>query len=257
MNKYNENILITGSTGGLGSEISKIAISEGYNVIGVNRGKHPKVSKNLIQFAKKNHVSYKNITTDLSNPKRLKNQLITNRIISDANKISYAVLCHGANFNYSFHKVSWDTIDESMRINFGASFIFSQYLVNQWIESIDLKKFDKKDRCIVYISSVAVKGASPDELAYHSAKSAMMAAMRSFVRQYTIYGIRFNVISPGLMDTQMGKKTLADRPDILERIPLGHLVGVGEVAREVLFILQSPSITGVDLDINAGRHVSI
>lgn len=250
-------VIITGSTGGLGRTLSEYAIKNGYSVIGLSRGRHPDIDKKLEDFARKNKVSYKSLKADFSDPERLKTQLEKDTIIPDIKDISHALICHGANFNYPLPDLSWKTIEESMRVNFGGPFVLAQYLTNQWAKNTKPEDKNKPDRSLVYISTVAVKGASTDELAYHSAKNAMVSAMRSLVRKYTPCGIRFNVVSPGLMDTEMGRTTVLKRPDVLKRIPLGHLVSADEVAKGILYLLESPSITGVDLDINCGRYMSL
>jgi hypothetical protein len=59
------------------------------------------------------------------------------------------------------------------------------------------------------------------------------------------------------MDTKMGKETIKNRPDVLDRIPLKKLVGVDEVVKLIDTVISSPSITGQNFHINNGRFNSI
>lgn len=251
----NANILVTGVTGGLGFIVSKLLLSVSINVIGMSRGSKPEIIEKLKVIAQKNKVQFDNVITDFNDPKALKEKLINKNLNLLPQKISHVAICHGTNFNAPLHKLELEVIDKSMRINFSGPFVLAQYFTSEWINHA--KKRNKTDRSIIYISSVSTKGGSPNEVAYHSAKRAMESAMLAISREGAPYGIRANVISPGLMDTEMGKKTIKDRPGVLKRIPLGRLTGVEEVATAVMFLINSPSTTGQNIHINGGRYTSI
>ena len=79
------------------------------------------------------------------------------------------------------------------------------------------------------ILSESPRTASPTEIPYHSAKRAMESAMKSFFREYSSKNIRFNVISPGLMNTPMGQAVLKIRPNEVDKIPLGRLIRTKDI----------------------------
>jgi 3-oxoacyl-[acyl-carrier protein] reductase len=234
-------ILVTGASGGLGSKLSEFFLENGHSVIGFYNTTDP---ENFSWQSHKNFIGVKLDFVLVTNPEPL-----LAHISSD---IDHAIFCHGMNLNKDIFALEKNDIQFSHQVNFISTFILAQQILKKWIDTSA-----KNDKSLVYIGSVATKGGSPDELAYHSAKRAMESAMLSFARAYPDRNIRANVISPGLMDTKMGKETIKNRPDVLDRIPLKKLVGVDEVVKLIDTVISSPSITGQNFHINNGRFNSI
>lgn len=234
-------ILVTGASGGLGTKLCEKLLENGDSIVGFYSANDP-VSQKIL-----NHKNFQGVKLDFvltTSP-----ETITPHLSED---INHAIFCHGINMSKEILELTRNDILYSHQVNFIATFLFAQQLVLKWKnESV------KKDRSLVYISSVATKGGSPDEVAYHSAKRASESVLLSFSRGFTNEGIRANVISPGLMDTKMGRQTLKNRPDVLERIPLKKLVETDEVVRLIETVILSSSITGQNFHINNGRYSSI
>lgn len=238
----NNTVLITGSTGGLGCVITKNLLARKYSVKGVSSNN----SKKIVDFtnlAAQNNVSYDHMFCNLSTSSLPE---------TSYENVNHVILCHGKNFIFDISTLQLQTLEESMRINFYSSFIITQQLVNTW-----LKADPTIDRSVSYISSVATKGGAPSEVAYHAAKRAMESAMLSFTRQYSAHNIRFNVISPGIINTPMGMEVVNKRPDILERIPLKRMTSAEQIANLVVLLLESNTITGQNFHVNGGRFTTI
>ena len=250
------SIFVTGISGGLGFAIGRSLLTSGNDVIGISRGTKSEILGKLGKIAKEQGTIFISEIGDFEDLVKIKEKLVNKEFVKITSTISHLIISHGMNFNKSILDLNTDQIEKSMRVNFSGPFLLAQHFLKIWRTEF-LKGKMKTDHSIVYISSVATKGGSPDEVAYHSAKRAMESAMLSFAREGAKYGIRANVISPGLMDTEMGKKTLKDRPDVLKRIPLGRLTGVEEISKAILFLINSPSTTGQNLHINGGRYTSI
>lgn len=234
------NILITGASGGLGSQLCENLLSQGHSVFGFYNTNSP-VSTSVLDQNK-----FHGVKLDFAHI--VSGEYVSQYIPED---IDHAIFCHGVNIHKNILQLEKEEIIYSHQVNFISTFLFSQQLVQKWQKTSD------KDRSLIYISSVATKGGSPDEVAYHSAKRASESAMLAFARGFADINIRSNVISPGLMDTKMGKETIKNRPDVLERIPLKKLVGIEEVVSLINTVIQSPSITGQNFHINNGRYCSI
>ena len=119
---------------------------------------------------------------------------------------------------------------------------------------------------IVNISSMAAITAYP-LVAYKATKSAMIAFTEQLAYQNARYGIRANVILPGLMNTPMAVDTRArefgkSRKDVeAERdaqVPLRRKMGTAwDVANAALFLASDEAnfITGVTLPVDGGASV--
>jgi NAD(P)-dependent dehydrogenase (short-subunit alcohol dehydrogenase family) len=116
---------------------------------------------------------------------------------------------------------------------------------------------------IVNISSMAAWNNYP-WVTYKATKSAMIAWTQQVAIQNAEFGIRANVILPGLMDTPMAVDTRAraferSREEIAAerdaRVPLRGKMGTGwDVANAALFLVSDDSqfITGVALPVDGG-----
>ncbi|BBY62680.1 SDR family NAD(P)-dependent oxidoreductase [Mycolicibacterium helvum] len=118
-----------------------------------------------------------------------------------------------------------------------------------------------KDRAdIVVISSAIVDACLANTAPYAMAKAAMETACRVLAREERDNGIRVNIISPGLVDTDMGAKLVRAGSDggTIEQTelnaPFGRICKPGDIARLVVF-LAGPGgeyITGQRIVVDGG-----
>jgi NAD(P)-dependent dehydrogenase (short-subunit alcohol dehydrogenase family) len=121
---------------------------------------------------------------------------------------------------------------------------------------------------IVMISSLAALENYP-YVAYKTTKAAMIAFSQQVAIQNAEYGIRANVILPGLMDTPMAVDTRArmsgkSRAEVAaerdSRVPLRRKMGTAwDVANAALFLASDEAnfITGVALLVDGGGALNI
>ena len=119
---------------------------------------------------------------------------------------------------------------------------------------------------IINISSMAVITTYP-YVAYKATKSAMVAFTEQLAYQNAEYGIRANVVLPGLMNTPMAVDTRArewnkSRAEVEaardKQVPLRRKMGTGwDVANAALFLASDEAnfITGVTLPVDGGQSV--
>ena len=119
---------------------------------------------------------------------------------------------------------------------------------------------------IVNISSMAARSAYP-YVGYKTTKAAVISLTENLAAANARYGIRANVILPGLMNTPMAieprvaagvprEEVVAERD---RRVPLGRKMGSGwDVAYAALFLHSDEArfITGVSLPVDGGGSVS-
>jgi NAD(P)-dependent dehydrogenase (short-subunit alcohol dehydrogenase family) len=124
----------------------------------------------------------------------------------------------------------------------------------------------QRSGAIVNISSMAVITTYP-YVAYKATKAAMVSFTEQLAYQNAEFGIRANVILPGLMNTPMAVDTRArefgkPRAEIEAmrdaQVPLGKKMGTGwDVANAALFLVSDEAafITGVTLPVDGGASV--
>jgi len=121
---------------------------------------------------------------------------------------------------------------------------------------------------ILTISSLAAWEQYPT-VAYKATKAAIIAFTQQIAIQNAEYGIRANVILPGLMDTPMAlepraKRLNKPRAEVVAmrdaKVPLRHKMGTAwDVANAALFLASDEAnfITGVSLPVDGGALVRI
>lgn len=121
---------------------------------------------------------------------------------------------------------------------------------------------------IINISSVAAIASASSLTAYKASKAALNAYTQALAMNNAKYGIRANVIMPGLMNTPMaieGNVALGqNRAEVIARrdasVPLKAQMGSGwDVANAALFLASDEAqfITGVLLPVDGGQSAKV
>ena len=146
-----------------------------------------------------------------------------------------------------------------MQVNVESMFLLSKYAIPAMIETA-------RAGAIVNISSMAAITSYP-YVAYKATKAAMIAFTEQLAYQNAQYGIRANVILPGLMNTPMAVDTRArdfnkTRAEVEaerdNKVPLRRKMGTAwDVANAALFLASDEAnfITGVTLPVDGGASV--
>jgi NAD(P)-dependent dehydrogenase (short-subunit alcohol dehydrogenase family) len=127
---------------------------------------------------------------------------------------------------------------------------------------------EQRSGVIINISSVAAWEDYP-YVAYKATKAAMIAFTQQLAIQNAEFGVRANVILPGLMNTPMAVDTRArvrgvSRAQVAAerdaKVPLRHRMGTAwDVANAALFLASDEAsfITGVSLPVDGGALVRV
>jgi NAD(P)-dependent dehydrogenase (short-subunit alcohol dehydrogenase family) len=126
---------------------------------------------------------------------------------------------------------------------------------------------EQRSGIIIMLSSLAALGIYP-YVTYKATKAAMIAFTKQVAIENAEYGIRANVILPGLMNTPMaieprvqgGKSRAQVVAERDARVPLCHKMGTAwDVANAALFLASDEAgfITGVDLPVDGGSSINI
>lgn len=141
--------------------------------------------------------------------------------------------------------MSDDAFDSVMKTNAYGPFFLMRYFVK--------KMMRQRRGSIVNISSVAGQTGNPGQVNYSASKAALIAMTKSLAMEIGSRNIRVNVVSPGLIETEM-ISTIPNLDEFKKRIPLGRLGKSEEVAGAVSFLCSDDAsyITGCTLSVNGG-----
>jgi len=122
------------------------------------------------------------------------------------------------------------------------------------------EKMTIKGGHIITISSIAGCESLGAPLPYTAAKSALLAFVKSFSDQVSAHNIQVNSVSPGnilFSGSTWDKKLKQDEEGTLDyikkNVPLNSFGSPDEIAKCVLFLLESTYITGTNLVADGGQ----
>jgi NAD(P)-dependent dehydrogenase (short-subunit alcohol dehydrogenase family) len=121
-----------------------------------------------------------------------------------------------------------------------------------------LRTHDRAD--IVFISSVATLGYGGNGAPYNMGKAAEEALAYTLYKEERDNGIRVNVVAPGLVETEMGKRLVKgaagidDIHSLDESMPFGRVCQPEDIAGAVRFLVSDLAsyITGEKINVHGG-----
>jgi NAD(P)-dependent dehydrogenase (short-subunit alcohol dehydrogenase family) len=115
---------------------------------------------------------------------------------------------------------------------------------------------------IVFISSVAAQLLGANGAPYNMAKAAMEALAITLAKEVRRYGIRVNIVRPGLVDTDMGRRLavatrgVKDIHELNAQMPFGRVCAPGDIANAVAFFVSHTAdyVSGQTLSVSGGQE---
>jgi len=149
----------------------------------------------------------------------------------------------------SFDEINVQDWDETVRINLSGAF----YWCRQVVPDMKQNKFGR----IINISSIAARGGGVVGPHYAASKAGMLGLTRYAARELGPYGITVNAIAPAFIeDAGIFTQWPEEKKALLkEKISVTRLGNSLDVVRAFEYLLDSPFVTGVTLDVNGGAFM--
>jgi NAD(P)-dependent dehydrogenase (short-subunit alcohol dehydrogenase family) len=119
---------------------------------------------------------------------------------------------------------------------------------------------------VVMISSSTVTEAPENSAPYTMAKAAMEMCVRTLAREERAHGIRANIVAPGLVETDMGRRLVSAATgggsieDLAHSYPFGRVCTPADVAAAVAYLVSADAayVTGQRITVDGGgRPISV
>jgi NAD(P)-dependent dehydrogenase (short-subunit alcohol dehydrogenase family) len=160
----------------------------------------------------------------------------------------------GMNIPEPFVEVSEAHLDRAINLNVRAMFLVAQAAVKKMLETPDRKA---RGGAVINITSQMGHVGAPTRTVYCLTKHAIEGLTKALAVELAMHNIRVNSIAPTFLDTPMTAPMFA-RPEfakwVLDRIPMGRLGQLDEVAAAVVFVASEAAslMTGTSLVIDGG-----
>ena len=243
INFKNKNILITGASGGIGSELVKKFVSLGGNVLGSGT-KTEKLDK-----IKKQFPSIKVKKFDISEHSRIEEFI--DDVSLELGGLDILINNAGTNVDNLSLRMKDEEWKKVIDINLTSTFLLSKHAIKKMLKN----KFGR----IVNITSVVGHTGNTGQTNYSASKAGIIGMSKSLAIEYAKKNITVNCVSPGFIISDM-TMNIAEKVKLYltSRIPMGKL-GTGEdVSNCVAFLssLEASYITGETIHVNGGMYMS-
>ncbi len=235
--------LVTGGSGGVGLEVTKELLKEGYNVAVLSR----KESVEINNLQKDYPGKIRNVLCDLNNLSQLR------ELIINVNKEFMPI-------NIVIHAAS--PVPNKISLGSSINGVLDEYFnvyIKSLIEILDVcaagMKTSKYGR-IINIGTSYILGTPPLSMyPYIVGKEALWGLTKSLAADMGRYGITANMVSPSMMITDMTTEiSNSVKYAELQKNPMNRLAEVSEVAKTILFLSGEGGsfINGTNIPITGG-----
>jgi len=241
------NVLITGASKGIGSEVAKELATYGLKVW-INYRSKPELADALKETIEANGGTAAVIKGDVSIESDWADMIKT--IVQADGALSYLVNNAGITKDKLAIRMSIDDFDDVINANLKSTFIGCR----DALKIMSKKKFG----AIVNISSIVGEMGNPGQTNYAASKGGINTMTKAFAKEGAARAIRFNAITPGFIRTDMTDELKQEvKDEYTKNIPLKRFGEAKEVADAVAFLLSDHSsyITGEILKVNGGLYV--
>ena len=245
MNDLKENnIIVTGATGGIGNSIIKKLYDAGANILATG------TKNEKLEDLKKNFENIKVLKFDISQTENLEN-FIENATKQLGGKLDCLVNNAGITKDNLAIRMSLEEWKKVIDVNLTSTFLISKFAVKKMLKN-------KKGK-IINITSVVGHTGNLGQTNYTASKAGIVAMSKSLAIEYAKKNINVNCISPGFIKTAMTDKIDEKFKEIIiSKIPSARLGEPEDVANAVIFLASSHSdyINGETLHVNGGMYMA-
>lgn len=231
--------VVAGGTGGIGRAVAEFLDGQGHRVVVCGRSREKLQRLGIEQ-------NWETRLVDAASPGSIQNALI--EISERCGPISGIVNCIGSILLKPAHRTSRAEFEEVLRINLHSAFELVQAAGTCLRE---------QGGSVVLMSTAAARIGIPNHEAIAAAKAGVEGLARSAAATYAGQGIRFNVVAPGLVRTELSRglwESEAAAQMSQDMHPLGRLGEPEDVASLIAWLLDPGHtwITGQVIGIDGG-----
>ncbi len=242
-----KNVLVTGASRGIGAQIAKTLAGYGLKVwINYRSGQaEAEAVKGEILAA---GGSAETVGFDVSDEAAFVEAI--KQIVESDGELSYLVNNAGITKDKLAMRMKTEEFMAVIEANLKSAFVGCR----EALKVMGKKRFG----AVVNVASIVGETGNAGQTNYAASKGGMIAMTKSFAQEAAPRGIRYNVVTPGFIATEM---TEVLKPEIKEgfiaKIPLGRFGEPKEVAEAIAFLLSDHAsyVTGETLKVNGGMFM--
>ena len=243
----NQVALVTGASRGIGAAVAHVLGKQGASIIGTATTQAG--ADKITEALKAAGLSGMGLMLDVNDAAQVESTLKT--ITEKYGDVSILVNNAGITRDTLLMRMKDDDWDAVISTNLSSIYRMSQAVLRPMMKV--------RTGRIISISSVVGHMGNAGQTNYAAAKAGMTGFTKSLASEVGSRGITVNCVAPGFIDTDMtAELPEAVKTKMLERIPVGRLGNVQEIAATVAFLASQNAayITGETIHVNGGMYMA-
>lgn len=234
--------IVTGAGSGIGAATAKALADRGDKVVCADLS---------LEGAQKTASALKDaiaVKVDVRNA--ASNDEMVDAAVKQFGDVNTIVTCAGVEKHGAAHEFSEEDFDFIIGVNLKGTWLSASSAVRAMIKA-------GHGGSVVMIGSVNSIDGSAGASAYCASKGGVLMLGRTLALDWAPHGIRVNIVGPGVTDTPMSAKSLADptrRARLMGKTPIGRPAPPSEIAAVIAFLAsdQAAFMTGAFVPVDGG-----
>ena len=241
--------IITGASSGIGAGMVEVFIEEGAQVACIARREAE--GEAVAESVRRQGGRAVFFRCDISKEDEV--AAMAQRVLNHFEHIDILINNAGVNFVKPFEELTSDDWDRVIGVDLRGTFLCIRACIEPF--------FQQGSGSVVNIATVHTMACLPGAAPYDAGKWGMVGLTKSLAVEYASRNIRFNCLSPGLIDTQIWTDIQAGAEDLdaclahwRANIPMGRVGTIREIAQAAAFLASDEAsyITGANLLADGG-----
>jgi 3-oxoacyl-[acyl-carrier protein] reductase len=243
-----KNILVTGSSSGIGAGTAVVLAHHGANVV-VNHRNSSEKAETVAERIRDRGCKALVLQADMTDRQQV-NQMIE-RVIQEWGRIDALV----NNVGHAYYRKIGELQPEDWYLSVDENLTSQIYCLQAVLPHMVARHQGR----VILLSSISGQRGSPSgDVAYTACKAGIVAIAKTLARDYASEGITVNAVAPGIIDAGLTDGMSPERRvQIAGSIPLGRLGTAEEIGEVIAFLASDRSsyVTGQLIAVNGGLYM--
>ncbi|CAM5140849.1 unnamed protein product [Natator depressus] len=231
---------IFGGSRGIGKAVAQLLAWKGYRLAIIAR--NLEVAQTTVNHLGAGHMA---LSCDVAMEQDVQNTL--EEVEKNLGHVNYLVNAAGVNRDGLLLRTTSEDMVCQINTNLLGTMLTCKAAVRRMLQ--------QQGGAIVNIGSIVGLKGNSGQSVYSASKAGLVGFSRSLAKEVARKKIRVNMVAPGFVHTEMTAHLKEDQ--LKKTIPLGRFGEPDEVAQAVVFLLESPYITGHILVVDGGLQLLI
>ncbi|KAM6221668.1 3-oxoacyl-[acyl-carrier-protein] reductase [Rhynchocyon petersi] len=229
---------VFGGSRGIGRAVAQLLAQKGYRVAIIAR--NMEMAKAAAGDLGGDHLAFR---CDVAKEQDVQNTF--EEMEKHLGRVNFLVNAAGINRDSLLVRTKTEDMISQLHTNLLGSMLTCKAAVKMMIQ--------QQGGSIVNIGSIVGLKGNSGQSVYSASKGGLVGFSRALAKEVARKKIRVNVVAPGFIHTDMTKDLKEE--NIKKSIPLGRFGEPTEVAHAVVFLLESPYVTGHVLVVDGGLQL--